>query len=184
MARVRPIHRLPLPPPGHTYTTNFPLTENPISEGGNWVNGGPDSVGLAWSDFRGTKRSARRGSVRHSDLKLERTAFSDATAVLQNLPWASNQTVTATVLATGITQTCGQEVELRLNTTAAANSITGYEIDLSVSNGSTLIVRWNGAVGNFAVLAQATGLTAKNRDLLQASQNGNTITLSIDGVQS
>ncbi len=23
-----------------TYTTNFPLTENPISEGGHWINGG------------------------------------------------------------------------------------------------------------------------------------------------
>jgi IPT/TIG domain len=174
----------PLPPPGHTYTTNFPLTENPISEGGNWVNGGPDSVGVAWSDVfvgpNGAHGEEVSGTATSNSSGL---AFADATAVLQNLPWASNQTATATVFASGITQTCGQEVELRLNTTVAANSITGYEIDLSVSDGSTLIVRWNGAVGNFTILAQATGLTAKNGDILQASQNGGTITLSVNGVQ-
>ena len=35
-----------------TYTTNFPLMENPISEGGNWVNG--QAVGLDWTDIRTT----------------------------------------------------------------------------------------------------------------------------------
>jgi IPT/TIG domain len=173
-----------LPPAGNTYTTNFLLTENPISEGGNWVNGGPDSVGLAWSDVfvgpNGAHGEEVSGTATSNSSGLP---YSDATAVLQNLPWASNQTVTATVFVSGITQTCGQEVELRLNTTIAPNSITGYEIDLSVSDGSTLIVRWNGGVGNFTILAQAPGLIAKNGDLLQASQNGGTITLSVNGVQ-
>src|SRR5438046_7973905 len=31
-----------------SYTTNFPLTENPISEGGNWINGLTN--GIDWSD--------------------------------------------------------------------------------------------------------------------------------------
>src|SRR5450432_4364789 len=35
-----------------TYTTNFPLTEKPISEGGVWTNGG--SVGLDWTDVQTT----------------------------------------------------------------------------------------------------------------------------------
>jgi len=35
---------------GRTYTTNFPATENPVSQGGNWVNG--RAVGLDWSDAR------------------------------------------------------------------------------------------------------------------------------------
>ena len=30
----------PPDPPSAKYTTTFPLTENPFSEGGNWVNGG------------------------------------------------------------------------------------------------------------------------------------------------
>ena len=35
---------------GGTYTTNFPLAENPISEGGRWING--DVTGLDWSNVR------------------------------------------------------------------------------------------------------------------------------------
>jgi len=31
-----------------TYTTEFRLTESPISEGGNWING--KAAGLDWSD--------------------------------------------------------------------------------------------------------------------------------------
>ena len=38
-----------------TYTTNFPLTENPISEAGNWINGG--SVGFDWSNVSTTPAS-------------------------------------------------------------------------------------------------------------------------------
>src|SRR5579863_9874268 len=33
-----------------TYTTRFPLTENPISEGGNRINGKKDA--LDWTDVR------------------------------------------------------------------------------------------------------------------------------------
>ena len=35
-----------------TYTTSFPRAENPISEGGNWVNGKTD--GLVWADVATT----------------------------------------------------------------------------------------------------------------------------------
>lgn len=31
---------------GKTYSTKFPLTESPISEGGNWINGSTE--GLDW----------------------------------------------------------------------------------------------------------------------------------------
>jgi len=35
-----------------TYTTNFPLTEDPISEGGKWINGKKD--GVDWANVRTT----------------------------------------------------------------------------------------------------------------------------------
>jgi hypothetical protein len=35
-----------------TYTTSFPVTENPISEGGKWISG--RAVGLDWTDVRTT----------------------------------------------------------------------------------------------------------------------------------
>jgi hypothetical protein len=39
-----------------TYTTTFPLTENPISEGGNWING--KAVGLDWANLATTNGMA------------------------------------------------------------------------------------------------------------------------------
>ena len=33
-----------------TYTTTFPLTENPISQSGHWINGG--TVGFDWCNVR------------------------------------------------------------------------------------------------------------------------------------
>jgi hypothetical protein len=45
----------------HRYTTNFPLTENPISEGGRWINGG--AVGLDWTNV-----STKAGLVRRLTL--------------------------------------------------------------------------------------------------------------------
>src|SRR5260221_2997308 len=37
---------------GMSYSTSFPLTENPISEGGRWVNGG--LLGLDWTNVSTT----------------------------------------------------------------------------------------------------------------------------------
>ena len=49
-----------------TYTTNFPLTENPISEGGKWTNG--QTVGLDWANMRigVTRRAASAAPGRRS----------------------------------------------------------------------------------------------------------------------
>jgi hypothetical protein len=41
---------------GYSYSTNFPLTENPISEGGKWLTGKRD--GIDWNDFRTTNGRA------------------------------------------------------------------------------------------------------------------------------
>ena len=38
------------------YTTNFPLTANPISEGGAWLSG--KAAGLDWTDVRTTPGKA------------------------------------------------------------------------------------------------------------------------------
>src|SRR6266849_8339361 len=66
-----------------TYTTNFPLTENTISEGGKWINAGV--VGLDWSNVRTTPGFAfgtNSGTV----------AFADSCALLAGT-WRSDQIV-------------------------------------------------------------------------------------------
>src|SRR4051812_30589561 len=53
-----PIRQIQLPTvlPDRTYSTDFPMTENPIDEAGNWLNGARD--GLDWTDARSTAHKA------------------------------------------------------------------------------------------------------------------------------
>ena len=165
--------------PSGDYLTNFPLTENPISEGGKWVNGG--TVGLDWTDVSATPGLAV-GHETGAD-------FTDSTAVLQNLTWAPDQKASAVVFSTGESvDNCSQEVELRLRTFISANSITGYEINYEFSTNSTgymQIVRWNGPVGNFEVLHSFSGpqYGVTNGDTVSATIVGNVITAYKNGMQ-
>ena len=157
-----------------TYTTNFPLTENPISEGGRWINGGV--TGLDWANVQTTGGFA--GGVGPAS-----AAYADPSAVLAG-NWGPNQTLTGTVYSVGASDSYYQEVELRLRTTISAHSITGYEVNFRTpNNGSAYvyIVRWNGAVGNFTNLAWATGTGVSNGDVVKATIVGNTISAYING---
>src|SRR5438445_9866419 len=69
-----------------SYTTSFPGTENPISESGNWINGG--TTGLDWGNVQTTAAKAFGVSLP--------SQFGDPTAVLTG-SWGPNQTVTGTV---------------------------------------------------------------------------------------
>jgi hypothetical protein len=169
----------PADPPGK-YSTTFPLTENPISEGGKWVNG--ETVGLDWSNVSTTPGFAM-GHETGAD-------FTDATAVLQSMTWAPDQKVTAVVSAPGaFLDNCSQEVELRLRTVISAHNIAGYEIDYAYSTDPTVgymqIVRWNGPMGNFDVLQTFNGpqYAVGNGDTVSATIVGGVITAYKNGVQ-
>ncbi len=58
-----------------TYTTNFPLKEDPFSEGSRWING--QTIGLDWGNISTTPGLA----IGHPGLKR----FADATAILREL---------------------------------------------------------------------------------------------------
>jgi len=165
-------------PPGK-YSTTFALTENPISEGGNWVNG--KAVGLDWANVSITPGLAVGNETGPN--------LSDATAVLQTMDWAPDQKATAQVATTGAPlDACFQEVELRLRTVIAAHSITGYEINYKFSTNSTgymQIVRWNGTFGDFTILQSFDGTQfgVTNGDTVTATIVGNVITAYKNGVQ-
>ena len=165
--------------PKGSYSTNFPLTENPISEGGKWVNGG--TAGLDWSNV-----STTPGLAIGHEIGAD---FTDATAVLQNMTWAPDQKASAVVFSTDSSvDNCSQEVELRLRTSVAANNIAGYEIDYEFSTNSTgymQIVRWNGPVGDFEVLQTFSGpqFGIINGDTVSATIVGNVITAYKNGVR-
>ena len=71
-----------------SYSTNFPLTENPISEGGNWVAGQSRRKVNLWGDIR------TNGTIAFG--VSEPTPYGIRLAILTG-PWGPNQTAQAVV---------------------------------------------------------------------------------------
>jgi hypothetical protein len=119
----------------NSYSTNFPLTENPISEGGRWINGA--STGLDWKNCR-----TMPGRAFGTQAGATPPPYDDSTCVLSGT-WGREQSVEATVVVAS--PTGSQEVELRLLTTITAHRIVGYEVMFSVTNNPYVeIMRWDG----------------------------------------
>ena len=164
------------PHPQKSYGTNFPLTENPISEQGNWINGG--TVGLDWGNVQ-TSPGLAFGTVVSGG-----PPYNDSTAVLAGT-WAPNQMAQATVRTVNQNSTIFEEVQIRLRTTVTSHSITGYEFYFQcTADGSrhAQIVRWNGPLNNFTLLDDATGPGLHNGDLIAATAVGDTLTSYVNGV--
>jgi hypothetical protein len=158
----------------NTYTTGFPLMENPISESGMWINGQAD--GLLWANCRTTNNFVWGNDNRG-------VAYADPTALLRGI-WGSNQTVAATVKVinqpTG--SGCCSEVELRLRSMISANTNRGYEVLFSTYAGNDYvqIVTWHGPRGvegvGFDYVASTSGRGAPvNGDVVSASISNSTI---------
>src|SRR5881394_3942288 len=95
-----------------SYSTNFSATENPISEGGKWINGG--TTGRDWGNVQSTPGLAFGTNVSSAP------PYDDSTAVLAGT-WGPNQMAQATVFTVSQTPAIGEEVELRLRTTITAH---------------------------------------------------------------
>jgi hypothetical protein len=161
-----------------TYSTTFPLTENPISENGHWITG--KAVGLDWADVSTTPGLA-------IGLQTGAMGYDDATALLTG-SWGPDQTVEATVYTVNQNDSYSEEVEIRLRSAMSAHSNTGYEILFKCSkttNAYMEIVRWNGPLGNFTYLIRRPGAQygVKNGDVVKATIVGNVITAYINGVE-
>lgn len=156
-----------------TYSTKFPLAENPISENGHWINGG--TTGLDWTNV-GTTPGLAYGTETGS------VNYDDSTALLTGT-WGPNQTVQATAHTTVTGSSDFAEVELRVRSSLSAHNCTGYEINFSVnpSNPYVQIVRWDGAFGSFTLLNATGSYGAKSGDVVKATANGNTITAYLNG---
>lgn len=162
---------------GRRYTTTFPLTENPISEESNWING--QTTGLDWHDMSTTPGLA----IGHQT----GSSYTDGTALLAG-SWGPTQTVEAVVHAVNPKDSCYHEVELRLRSTLMAHSCTGYEISFKATKTAgayLIIVRWNGKVGDFTYLVNSSGAQygVTSGDVVEATIVGNVITAFLNGVQ-
>ena len=160
------------------YTTNFPATENPISEGGQWINGGVTGGVNLWGNVR-TNGGLAFGAN-------EPTQYGDPTAIMAGT-WGPTQTVTGVVKVNSVPSSCCHEVEVRLRSSISANRITGYEVlcPVHASPGYGIqIVRWNGANGQFVYINTGNAHQCVNGDQLMATATGSnptTIKVYING---
>ena len=140
--RHRPLVRLAA---GTTYTTNFAGTENPISEGGKWVNG--KAVGLSWNNVQTIPGRAFAAAFVGGASR-----YDDPIAHL-NTSFAANQFAQGTVYRVPGYRNASDkhEIELLLRFQITANSARGYEV-LWGQDGEIVVVRWNGPLGSYTVL--------------------------------
>ena len=159
------------------YTTDFLLTENPVSEGGKWINGG--AVGLDWHNPLTASGNAL-ASVRAD---ADGTRYADDIAVLTT-SFSPNQYAQAVVYrAAGYNPgTSKHEVELLLRFTITAHDAHGYEI-LWGHEGYLDIVRWNGPISSYLQLnpSEPNLGDLADGDVLRAEINGNVITAYKNG---
>jgi hypothetical protein len=162
------------------YSTNFPAAENPISEGGKWVNGG----GLDWQNVQtttnkafGTGFTGGSGGGSQYDDNLAHIAPAFRT-------FANNQFAQGVVYrASGYSPSNNHEVELLLRFSLTQDIARGYEI-LYSHDGWIVIVRWNGPLGNYTELASSRGPVSGNAadgDVIRAEITGGVIKVYKNG---
>jgi hypothetical protein len=166
-----------------SYGTTFPSTENPISEGGNWING--KAVGIYDSDIQ-TIPGLAFGTQTGND------GFNDSIAMLSG-SWNPDQTAQATVHSVNQSGDSVQEVELWLHGTITPSTVTGYEINFrctgNFNQGYMQIVRWDGRDPqqnlNYTYIDYTgPGVNGvKDGDIVKASIRGTVITVWVNGVQ-
>jgi hypothetical protein len=157
-----------------SYTTNFPLKENPIAEAGRWTGG--KTTGIDWGNVATTGGFAfgRAGAKE----------YADSVALLTG-EWGPEQTVEAVVNRGHVFR--APEVSLRLRSALSAHRCTGYEISNSLRSDDTaylIIVRWNGPLADFTYLLNVTGKRygVTTGDVVKATIVGDTITAFKNGV--
>jgi hypothetical protein len=162
----------PSPPPSQlTYTTNFPLTENPISEGGRWINGGI---------FGKTNVQTSPGKAFGTMVGFDGTNFIDSCACLKG--FGPDQQITCTIANSGNFSGYSLELELLLRAEIAADHIHLYEVDCVYGGSGIDLARWDMTKANpnsYTLLRarQQGEVPFSNGDQVQASIIGTLITV-------
>jgi hypothetical protein len=186
--------------PVRSYRTDFPLDEDPISEGGMWINGKADGVdwcnviargGVAYGEVSRMATGERRveqGNLATAGAEAAPIGdYDDPTAVLSGR-WGRNQYAQARVFSRNPTNEYFQEVEIRLRSRIEPHLCTGYEVFwrcLKTDEAYAEIVRWDGKIGAWKSLARQQGPSygVQDGDLVSASIVGNVIRSYINGVE-
>ncbi len=182
-----------------SHATRFERDEEPISEGGLWINGRRDGIdwcdvltknGVAYGEvsrMSAAERRAEQGLGGATQEGVQEGDYDDPTAVLGGA-WGRNQAARATVFSRNQTDDFFQEVEIRLRSSITPHSCTGYEVFWRCSKSDAAyaeIVRWNGKVADFTSLARRVGpeFGVQHGDVVEATIVGNVIRSFINGVE-
>jgi hypothetical protein len=138
------------PSPFHaSYSTSFPLVENPLSESGLWING--QTNGRDWTNMRVSPSGKAIGTETGSAASI----YDDSTALLTGT-WSNNQQARGTIFTTRTAGNWNSEVEMRLRSALSIGINRGYEFNVRIpgypADPYIEIIRWNGAIGSFTAL--------------------------------
>lgn len=164
------------------FFTDFPLTENPLSQGVVWTMGGTD--GLDWNNPR-TSANTCYGSTINAGGAASGPPYDDNVAHLKASVGISplNHRVEQRIyIAGGYTPPVPHEVEIFLRADGSAHSWRGYEITFSLYEQMIHLVRWNGALNDFTDLVLDLPWTFADGDLIGAQITGTTISVDVNGV--
>jgi hypothetical protein len=169
--------------PLSTYTTSFPLTESPISEGGHWESQEKPGITYGMATTPGFAYGLQPNGRDHMD---------DGTAILTG-SWHNDQFAQATIKITDLSAYGGSspELELHLHMSVSVygsnHGWTGYEITHSAcgsfQGNYLLIAHWNGN-GTYDVMHSLNGAQycVNNGDTVRAEVRGNAFTISKNGL--
>lgn len=123
-------------PWGKVYSTSFPATENPISQGGIWTNGSVFSQGAA------TKTNVQTaGKAYGTMVSFDSTNFIDSIAVLSG--FHADQQVLVTISNSGGFSGFSLEVEILLHSDITSAHVFQYEVDCVYGGQGIDLVRWD-----------------------------------------
>jgi hypothetical protein len=158
--------------PGAEYSTSFPATESPLSEGGKWLNG--KALGVYWNDAQSVPGKAFGAAF---------TPYYDDDIAVLTTSFGANQYAEATVYrAANYSPGVSHEVELLLRFQITPNNARGYEV-LWGHAGNMAVVRWNGPLGDYTPLLDNVQIgPAVDGDVLRAEITGGVIKVFKNGV--
>lgn len=159
-----------------SFTTNFPLTENPISQGGAFAPGAQASPRTNAQSIPGRAYGTMTSTSGGTD-------YEDSCAIL-TIPFPANQYAQATIYANGAVP--GLEVELLLRGSISSGFVQCYEIDFVIEQGGFInITDWKGSPTSLDILASTfggAGITYNDGDIVYADIVGTLITVKINGI--
>ncbi len=181
-----------------SYSTHFEFDEDPISEGGMWLNGRKD--GIDWIDviskngvgygavsrMGAAEKRAEQGNLDDTD-SAPLGDYDDPTAVLTG-EWGPDQHARGVVFSQNPSGEYFQEVQFRLRHTMRPHFCSGYEVFwrcLKAEGAYAEIVRWNGAIGDWTSIQRQAGAEfgVVDGDRIAASIVGSEIRGFVNGVE-